>query len=257
MIEIAQLANLLAGKEHVIDPNDESYLIDLRSGRRLRRVRGADEWPLPNPPAARTTGSANNSVPNQSSRVLDLGGEDYDTNGMFNPATTALTGTVSTTASGTTLTGSGTAFLTELSIGDAIFVGSAAGEDVNVITDIASNTSATVKKGWYNTASGQTFRRASEAIVVKRPGIYVVSAYLQLGTTTGNTYLFNINKNGTTIGRFSGSAAYTEAGIGSGGFVIAQAKAALYDFFWVEARQNTGGTITMNCSLSATWLGSG
>ena len=62
-----------------------------------------------------------------------------------------LTGSIDPTAS-TTVTGSGTAFLSELSIGDEILVSS----ETRIVTAIASNTSLTVQKATTDTANDTT-----------------------------------------------------------------------------------------------------
>lgn len=71
-----------------------------------------------------------------------------------------LTGTVAKTSGQSTLTGTGTAFTTELAIGQTIRVPGGANED-RLILHIASSTSLTVGGTWANTASGQTALRLS------------------------------------------------------------------------------------------------
>src|SRR5205814_4021199 len=65
------------------------------------------------------------------------------------------TGTVSVTNGSNTLTGSGTAFRTELATGDRILI--AATNQSFAITAIASDTSATTNSSTPTTASGSTF----------------------------------------------------------------------------------------------------
>ena len=65
--------------------------------------------------------------------------------------TFTLTGSINPTAS-TTVTGSGTAFLTELSIGDEIVVSS----ETRIVTAIASDTSLTVSVATTDTANDAT-----------------------------------------------------------------------------------------------------
>lgn len=60
------------------------------------------------------------------------------------PSLTALTGTVSVTAGGTTLTGVGTTFTTQLQPGDFIQIGSGASYDWALVRSVQSNTSATL-----------------------------------------------------------------------------------------------------------------
>jgi hypothetical protein len=69
-----------------------------------------------------------------------------------------LTGTVAKTAASPTVTGTGTLFLTELSVGETIRVPGTADED-RVISAIASNTSLTVTANFANSASAQVASR--------------------------------------------------------------------------------------------------
>lgn len=78
------------------------------------------------------------------------------------PLTTTLTGTVSLTADGTTVTGSGTAFLTELAVNDYVEVADSAsptGYRPGQVASIASDTSFTLISAWNGaTQSGATMR---------------------------------------------------------------------------------------------------
>lgn len=70
----------------------------------------------------------------------------------------ALTGTVAKTNGSATLTGTGTAFTTELSVGMVISVPGGATERA-IVSAIASDTSLTVTANFANTSSGQTASR--------------------------------------------------------------------------------------------------
>lgn len=84
-----------------------------------------------------------------------------------------LTGTVAKAASAKTLIGTGTAFLTELAVGQVISVPGTAAEK-NVITAIADDTHATVQNNWANTATGQTAARVNSAFVAPFVGRYSI-----------------------------------------------------------------------------------
>src|SRR4051794_38056370 len=78
---------------------------------------------------------------------------------------TALTGTVAK-AGTTTLTGTGTAFLTQISAGQIIRVPGVATED-RIVAAVASDTSLTVSVAFAQTSSGQTASRLSHVQRVK------------------------------------------------------------------------------------------
>lgn len=79
-----------------------------------------------------------------------------------------LTGTVAKNGT-TTLTGTGTAFLSEISVGQVIRVPGVASED-RTVASIASNTSLTVTTAFAQTASGQTAQRVAFYQKVKLDG---------------------------------------------------------------------------------------
>lgn len=78
----------------------------------------------------------------------------------------ALTGTVSKSNGSPTVTGSGTAFQSELSVGMVISIPGTAAER-GIITAIASDTSLTVAANFANTASGQTASRVLHYQLIK------------------------------------------------------------------------------------------
>lgn len=96
----------------------------------------------------------------------------------FNPSTTAAgTGTISTTIGSQTVTGAGTAFLTEVNVGDRIRIGS---ETIRVIA-VASNTSLTTDAAWKTTNAGSAYTIFREQRLVS-------------ATDNGNIYI-EINAN--------------------------------------------------------------
>jgi hypothetical protein len=105
-------------------------------------------------------------------------------------AATTLTGTVAKTNGGSTLTGTGTAFLSQLAVGDTIAVphSGGAGVDFRRVTAISSNTCLTVNLAWSATASGQTASRSKQAYVTvagleQNQGDYSVTWLLPSGGT--------------------------------------------------------------------------
>lgn len=71
-----------------------------------------------------------------------------------------LSGTISVTAAASTITGSGTAFLTDFVVGDVIYTAGAQGRIISVITD---NTSMTVSSAWTTTETSVTYKRGGLA----------------------------------------------------------------------------------------------
>lgn len=105
-----------------------------------------------------TTGDGSNTLPYKTITKASTGltGGD-EVRAAKSPAPTALTGTIAFTAGSTTITGTGTAFTTQLAIGD--FVEGGDGYWYEVIT-IASNTSATLYQKYSGTtASGVSSRK--------------------------------------------------------------------------------------------------
>ncbi len=122
--------------------------------------------------------------------VLDT--EAYDTDNCHFTSSAALTGTVSTTASSQTVTGSGTAFSSELSVGQVISIPNAA-DGTNpawcVVTAIGSNTSLTVasqtKPG--SSQGGKTATRSNSALVARTAGTYAMTAAASVTLTSAST----------------------------------------------------------------------
>ena len=120
-------------------------------------------------------------IPNATyTAVLYQGADNWDTDNYHFTSNAALTGTVSKTASSATITGSGTAFTTELSVNQAIRVPGGGGTDVLLVKSIESATSLTV---WSNnlpvyTASGQTATKDPSVVGIPAGlgGYYLVVA---------------------------------------------------------------------------------
>jgi hypothetical protein len=112
-------------------------------------------------------GFGTTSVPSGSQFVINL------------PASTAGPGTISASASGTTVTGSGTAFIESFQNGDTI----TAGGETHTITAVASDTSMTTD-AWTNAQSGAAYTLASsgQRFLVQQNGRIVIGG----GTNNGN-----------------------------------------------------------------------
>jgi len=90
----------------------------------------------------------------------------YDTDNYHYSSSANLTGTVAKTSGNTTITGTGTAFLTGVAVNQVIDVPGGGGTDTLVIRTIASDTSLTVWRAPSYTASGQTAKNNPAAIAI-------------------------------------------------------------------------------------------
>lgn len=191
-------------------------------------------------PRVRAYHSVNISVASGTMTALDLDSESFDNEAMHFTSSAALTGTVSKTAGSATLTGSGTAFTTELSVGQVISVPGVATEK-RVVTAIASNTSLAVSANFANTASGQTATRVNSALVCRLAGIYAIDGtVLWAANATGLRESVVRLNDGSTIGyeiRAPISGDRTSAPVRT----IYQL--AAWDFVELLVRQNSGGTL--------------
>jgi hypothetical protein len=112
-----------------------------------------------------------------------------------------LTGTVAKTSGSNVLTGTGTLFTTELSVGQAIFVPDAVAGgwvlgEYTVVIGITDDTHLTVRANFANTASGQTARYANEAIVFPQTGRYLITGLITWAANAGGRRSFELVKNG-------------------------------------------------------------
>lgn len=127
---------------------------------------------------------------------INMDQEEYDTDNMHYTSSVNLTGTVAKTNGSATLTGTGTAFTSELSVGQVISV-PGTNVDVRCVTAIASDTSLTVSVNFSATASGQTATRVSAALVARTAGKYAIGGTFggQNGNATGDFRTVRINHN--------------------------------------------------------------
>ena len=85
------------------------------------------------------------------------------------------TGTVSTTATGTSITGSGTSFTTELNIGDWVQIGSGTNAEIRPVATPSTNTAVGVTTAFVNTHSGVPMYIAYPSNISDQP--YNVSSF--------------------------------------------------------------------------------
>jgi hypothetical protein len=158
-----------------------------------------------------------------------------------------LTGSVAKTNGSATLTGTGTSFTTELSVGQIINVPGTATER-RVVTAIASNTSLTVNRAFANTASGQTAARSNVGVAVQEAGFYNLSGAVAFSydaaghremrftitpSSDGVSYLSNTNR----VHPVQTAATNTFAG------VVSMAKLQQWDIVDLTVTQNSGATL--------------
>ena len=145
---------------------------------------------------ARVTVAQNLSILVNTTTTLAFSASRFDTDTMFNAAGTALTGTVAKASGTSTLTGTGTAFTTELAVGDFIKVGT----EVAQVSVITSDTALTVNYSWTATASGVAATKLATRITCKTAGIYMCTfrAYVS-GLISGDNVDIRIRLNGATL----------------------------------------------------------
>jgi hypothetical protein len=187
--------------------------------------------------------------------VLSNSGQHSTTGG-----TTALTGTVAKTSGAATLTGTGTAFLSELTSGQKIVVGA----ETAVVANISSNTVAGIcalnsaAGTWTASGSGiaATVDNRSK-LTVTDSGIYIINGAAWLDNTTGQAIL--------TIFKGTGNApAGMVDAVGAGGTVgprlftsTPPVQLVAGDALWLAAYQNsvTAGRVVTTVSGRAPVFG--
>ena len=190
--------------------------------------------------SCRVTHSAAQSLSDGAQVRLLFDTERYDTDTMHYTSAADLTGTVAKTNGSATLTGTTTAFDTELAVGQVISVPGVATEK-RVVTAIASATSLTVNSNFANTASGQTAARLNTAIVARTAGLYVVSGNVNYASNSVGVRwcLLRIN-DATVIGIQQASA----SGITYVNCTVTH-NFAQWDFVELEAYQTSGGALNL------------
>jgi hypothetical protein len=129
--------------------------------------------------------------------------------------TMALTGTVAKAAS-TTVTGSGSVFLTELRAGDVIRIPGGTSTETRIVSAIASDVSLTVTVAFTTTASGQTGLRVSQRQVFQW-GPTSIATPTTVASAAADTTLKALNRNriGMTVYNDSTSTLYLKYGTGA------------------------------------------
>jgi hypothetical protein len=123
----------------------------------------------------RAYNSGSQNLTDQSWVSIAFDSNVYDTGSYHFISAANLTGTVTKEASSTTLVGSGTAFLSELTVGQVIKVPGTANE-YRTVSAIASDTSLTVSAAFENNASGQTATRSNAHFAVPETGNYLITS---------------------------------------------------------------------------------
>lgn len=191
---------------------------------------------------ARLRISANQSIANDTDALVTWDTEDSDADNQHYTSAASLTGTVDKTAASATLAGTGTAFTTELSVGQVISVPGTAAEK-RVVTAIASNTSLTVNAAFANTATGQTGTRLNTAVVFRQPGFYALAAGAYWASSaTGYRRVGFILNDTTEIGQDSANSI---GALAMGQTASIAYKFSQWDFVEVRVRQTSGGALDL------------
>ncbi len=205
---------------------------------------------------ASVTHSANRTIGSGGSgTALGYDTEFFDTDAQHFTSSANLTGTVAKAASSATLTGTGTAFDTELSVGQVISVPGTAAER-RVVTAIASATSLTVNRAFGNTASGQTAARVNDvAFVCRSAGKYEGVARQRLSNVAAGERQLQINKVASSDGTSTTIA--HGWGTGNGSYfqwvtaVLQTTILAEWDWLEVALYQDSGSNVTAHGDSTA------
>lgn len=198
------------------------------------------------------------SIPNGLNTVATFNSERWDTDNQHYTSSANLTGTVSKTASSSTLTGSGTAFLTELSVGQVIDVPGTIVER-RVVSAIASDTSLTVAgQAFGYTASGQTATRVNTAFVARTPGRYLIVAQVDFNPNPTGYRRITIHLNAGLSSQTVIGQVYEEAS----NVVIKQSMQVSkvydlqqWDFVELYIEQTSGSAVTPTVELGIDFIG--
>lgn len=157
-------------------------------------------------PAVRAYNSADIVVTTGTLTPIPLDTNRYDVDSQHYTSVAALTGTLAKTSGSAAVVGTGTAFTTQLSIGQVFDLPGTATER-RVVTSITDDTHLTVNATYANTASGQTGTRNNSSIVARTAGVYHI--FVNVRFAAGGT------------GRRQLKLAINPAPAASGGTVIA------------------------------------
>jgi len=197
------------------------------------------------------------SITNNAATAVNMGAEEYDTDGFHFTSTANLTGTV--TKNGTTaIVGSSTLFTSELTVGQIISVPGTTTEK-RVVTVITDNTNLTVGVAFVNSASGQTAARVNSGISCPSAalaGKYRFSfhaSFAAVNTTGVRIGFLRKNTIGDDTTNLIGSRSNLQpisASLGADGAGTADVDMAFGDFVELYVYQTSTGSLNSGDALS-------
>jgi hypothetical protein len=203
------------------------------------------DWPVNDQPFCRVRHSASQTLATGVSQFLDFDTEVEDTDEMHYTSSANLSGTVTKTAASASLVGVGTAFTTELTVGQVISVPGTAAEKRTVIA-IADDTHLTVASAFVNSASGQVAKRVNGAITIRTPGVYQFSMFLRFAANNIGLREGDIYRNDSAIRDVFSSVNATGSGDPTSfGLTLPPVRCAQWDFIECKAFQNSGGNLAV------------
>lgn len=203
-------------------------------------------------PSVKVSKSAVQSISNNLLQAVNFDTEIWDNDNLHYTSIAALTGTVAKTNGSNALVGTGTAFTTELSVGQAIDVPGTA-VATRVVTAITDDTHLTVAGNYANTASGQTATRRNSVLVCRTPGIYICTFYGSLPFNAAGSYRMFV------LGQYPASGPAVRTIVGDdhvsqitdmAATVSAQVKLAQWDMMQAEVYQNVGSALDLNAGAT-------
>ncbi|MCD9577544.1 hypothetical protein, partial [Flavobacterium soyae] len=142
----------------------------------------------------------------QSGNVTSANSGNWNTSATWAAGNINRSGTVSSTTTSTTVTGTGTLFLTELTIGSVITRQN--GTAIGIVSSITSNTSLTLTANASNNVANQTYRTISgppspvdSAVIISSHNVIVNGIY-----TCASLAIAPTNNNNTSVLSYSGTS---------------------------------------------------
>lgn len=170
---------------------------------------------------------------------------DLDFTPVLATANLSSGGTVNKTNGSTTITGSGTRFLDDLSPGTPIRIPGGSGTQYFSVVSIESQTSMTVRPAATSSASGQTAQVANGAVSIPYEGWWFYSAQLAISGGSGGTMrIGELLLNGSRLERTREAPDFSPWYFNTAGIHYFQQ----YDLLELTAYQDSGGNLSIDTS---------
>lgn len=202
-------------------------------------------------PAVRVYNSVDQAIATATLTTLGFDTNRYDSDSQHYTSAAALTGTAAKTNGSAVLTGTGTLFTSQLSVGQVIDVPGGATER-RVVTSITSDTSLTVNSNFANTSSGQTVTRTNQPIVARTAGVYTIFGSVSFASNNTGRRQMQFSVNGATTTPIDDMTVMTVTDVGGVPRlnVATQWKLAQWDYVTMDVLQASGGSLNATASAN-------